>query len=61
MLDRISYDYMMESRNIDGDIYHCDIERWLGVSLDSKQRKDLHHTINSIKNSFCKVEGQSLG
>ena len=38
---QISLQYLLNSRNINGDLYDCDIERWLGVKLDRNKRNEI--------------------
>ena len=37
----IDIGYLLSSRNINGDLYDCDISRWLGVELPYKKRDEL--------------------
>lgn len=47
--DRITLKYLLESAN-NGEIYDCDIGRWLGVHLPSNIREEIK---NSLKELLC--------
>lgn len=46
----ITFKYLINSRNIDGEIYRCDIDRFFGIHLDSKERDDIHKQLMEIRN-----------
>jgi len=39
--ERISLKYMLEHRNINGEIYDVDVSRWLGFWLNTEQTDDI--------------------
>jgi hypothetical protein len=42
MFPKISFKQMMRSRNIDGEIYHSDVDLFTGRTLNIKQRDEIH-------------------
>lgn len=49
MTDRVDFKYLISSSNIDGEIYHCDIDRFLGIRLDGDKRNEVHKALMEIR------------
>jgi hypothetical protein len=52
-MEIITFEYLMSHRNIDKEIYHCDVDRFLGGGVGLKQREEVHKALMKI------VEGGS--
>lgn len=46
----ISLDDVMSHSNIDGEIYLCDISRWLGVDIPMKDAREIRKKLTEIRN-----------
>ena len=46
----ISLKYVLYHRNCAGEIYSCDIDRWLGITIPSKKRDELKKILEKIGN-----------
>ena len=46
--DAIDIGYLLSSRNINGDLYDCDIERWIGVKLPDKKRSEIKSELRKV-------------
>lgn len=47
-MDKIDFKYLMSYRNINGEIYHCDVDRFLGGNVSLDQRDEVHSALMEI-------------
>lgn len=47
-MDSISFEYLLSSKNINNEIYDCDIDRWLGIKLDIHKRKEVKDKLTGL-------------
>lgn len=48
MNNKIEMSYLLSSRNADGDLYDCDIDRWIGIKLDSRKRSEIKSQLRKM-------------
>lgn len=46
-----SINYILESENINGEIYRCDIKCYFGWNLEKEKIDELHMVLTEIKNA----------
>ena len=46
--DAIDLGYLLSSRNVNCDLYDCDIERWLGVKLSDKKHDEIKSELRKM-------------
>ena len=50
MNDEITLDYLLSSKNVNGEIYRCDIKRFFGWQLNDKKVEKLHKALTEMRN-----------
>jgi hypothetical protein len=52
LLDNVSFEYVLTSWNVDGEIYRCDIERWLNTTLPREKREEVRAKLMELRRMF---------
>lgn len=47
--DTISLEYILNSYNVDGEAYRCDISRFVGVNISKEKQKELKEKLTQIR------------
>lgn len=53
-LKNISLKELLDSENIDGEIYRCDIKRFFGFDISRERVEDLHKALMEIRSVIHK-------
>ena len=51
-MQKITLEYLLSSRNVDNKIYLCDIDRWLGKKIDTKDRLEIRDKLMELQGEY---------
>ena len=48
----MTFEDILKHRNVNGDIYLCDVRRWIGFDLPIDKARDFWQKVNEIKDKW---------